>query len=61
MEDKMPIKEAKEIIFGYACCAAGMCEVCPFIGDSPHSPCEGERLFDIKKAVETVARERKKQ
>lgn len=61
MEDKMQVNEAKEIIFGYVCCAAGMCEVCPFIGDSPLSPCEEERLFDIKEAVETIARERKKQ
>lgn len=56
-EEEMSLEDARKILFAYVCCAVGTCEIFPCIGDSPHSPCEGERLFDIKEAVETVAKE----
>lgn len=58
MGEKMSLEDAKKIVFAYACCAVGTCEICPFIGDPPSSPCDGERLENIREAVETVATER---
>ena len=57
MREEMSLEDAKKIIFAYACCGTGKCEICPFIGNPPSSQCEGEKLWDIKGAVETVARE----
>lgn len=57
MGEKMSLEDAKKIIFAYACCGTGTCEICPFIREPPSSPCDGERLENIREAVETVARE----
>ena len=58
MEEKMTLGDAKKLIFAYACCGTGKCEICPFIGNPPSCQCEGEKLQDIREAVETVAKER---
>ena len=57
MGEKMSLEDARNILFAYACCAVGMCEICPFIGDPPSYPCDGEKLENIREAVEIVARE----
>ena len=60
MDEKMPVNEAKEIIFGYACCAVGMCEICPFAAKPDiHRECDGEKLEKLKDAVEVIAKQRK--
>lgn len=58
MREEMSLEETQKLIFAYACCGTGKCEICPFIGNPPSSQCEGEKLQDIKEVVETVARER---
>ena len=55
---KMSLEDAKKIVFAYACCGTGKCEICPMIGNPPSAQCDGEKLANIDEAVETVARER---
>ena len=58
MEEKMSLGDAQKLIFAYACCGTGKCEMCPLIGNPPSSRCDGEKLANIDEAVEIVARER---
>lgn len=57
MEEKMSLEDARNILFAYVRCAVGTCAICPFIGDPPSSPCDGEKLENIREAVNTVAKE----
>lgn len=57
MGEKMSLEDAKKIVFAYACCGTGKCEICPLIGTYPSAGSNGEKLANIDDAVEIVARE----
>lgn len=57
MRKGMSLEEAKKLIFAYACCGTGKCEICPLIGTYPSAGSNGEKLANIDDAVEIVARE----
>lgn len=56
----MKKKKAKKIIFAYACCGVGKCEICPLARREREINCEGFGMDEVREAVETVAGERER-